>query len=221
MARSRARARLNCSSQGQRRGRCRVNRRAERVRRDGCTDKTPECIKVRGPSGVVSCPHVTPRMLLHRPISRHVGTATPTVFLAPPAPAAVAQAAPALGPRWSGGCWTTPATARESATPPPSEAPRGSRPALVDSSPAPAASSPSRMTQTRSLLLVPSRSIWRSPAGSYGRWSRSIRQVLVMLRPWISAASSMAPHCPGSEPSVPLHWSVTLVPPASAQDNGL
>ena len=31
MARSRARARLNCSSQGQRRGRCRVNRRAERV----------------------------------------------------------------------------------------------------------------------------------------------------------------------------------------------
>ncbi len=33
MARSRARARLNCSSQGQRRGRCRVNRRAERVSR--------------------------------------------------------------------------------------------------------------------------------------------------------------------------------------------
>ena len=31
MARSRARARLNCSSQGQRWGRCRVNRRAERV----------------------------------------------------------------------------------------------------------------------------------------------------------------------------------------------
>ena len=31
MARSRARARLNCSSRGQRRGRCRVNRRAERV----------------------------------------------------------------------------------------------------------------------------------------------------------------------------------------------
>ena len=31
MARSRARARLNCSSQGRRRGRCRVNRRAERV----------------------------------------------------------------------------------------------------------------------------------------------------------------------------------------------
>ena len=31
MARSRARARLNWSSQGQRRGRCRVNRRAERV----------------------------------------------------------------------------------------------------------------------------------------------------------------------------------------------
>ena len=31
VARSRARARLNCSSQGQRRGRCRVNRRAERV----------------------------------------------------------------------------------------------------------------------------------------------------------------------------------------------
>ena len=31
IARSRARARLNCSSQGQRRGRCRVNRRAERV----------------------------------------------------------------------------------------------------------------------------------------------------------------------------------------------
>ena len=31
LARSRARARLNCSSQGQRRGRCRVNRRAERV----------------------------------------------------------------------------------------------------------------------------------------------------------------------------------------------
>ena len=31
MARSRARARLNCSFQGQRRGRCRVNRRAERV----------------------------------------------------------------------------------------------------------------------------------------------------------------------------------------------
>ena len=31
MARSRAKARLNCSSQGQRRGRCRVNRRAERV----------------------------------------------------------------------------------------------------------------------------------------------------------------------------------------------
>ena len=31
MARSRARARLNCSSQGQRRGRCRVNGRAERV----------------------------------------------------------------------------------------------------------------------------------------------------------------------------------------------
>ena len=31
MARSRARARLNCSSQGQRRGSCRVNRRAERV----------------------------------------------------------------------------------------------------------------------------------------------------------------------------------------------
>ena len=31
MARSRARARLNCSSQGQRHGRCRVNRRAERV----------------------------------------------------------------------------------------------------------------------------------------------------------------------------------------------
>ena len=31
MARSRARARLNCSSQGQCRGRCRVNRRAERV----------------------------------------------------------------------------------------------------------------------------------------------------------------------------------------------
>ena len=31
MARSRARARLNCSSHGQRRGRCRVNRRAERV----------------------------------------------------------------------------------------------------------------------------------------------------------------------------------------------
>ena len=31
MARSRARARLNCSSQGQRRGRCRINRRAERV----------------------------------------------------------------------------------------------------------------------------------------------------------------------------------------------
>ena len=30
---SRARARLNCSSQGQRRGRCRVNRRAERVSR--------------------------------------------------------------------------------------------------------------------------------------------------------------------------------------------
>ena len=33
MARSRAGARLNCSSQGQRRGRCRVNRRAERVSR--------------------------------------------------------------------------------------------------------------------------------------------------------------------------------------------
>ena len=33
MARSRARARLNCSSQGQSRGRCRVNRRAERVSR--------------------------------------------------------------------------------------------------------------------------------------------------------------------------------------------
>ena len=33
MARSRARARLNCSSQGQRLGRCRVNRRAERVSR--------------------------------------------------------------------------------------------------------------------------------------------------------------------------------------------
>ena len=33
IARSRARARLNCSSQGQRRGRCRVNRRAERVSR--------------------------------------------------------------------------------------------------------------------------------------------------------------------------------------------
>ena len=33
MARSRARARLNCSSQGRRRGRCRVNRRAERVSR--------------------------------------------------------------------------------------------------------------------------------------------------------------------------------------------
>ena len=31
MARSRAKARLNCSSQGQRRGRWRVNRRAERV----------------------------------------------------------------------------------------------------------------------------------------------------------------------------------------------
>ena len=31
MARSRARARLNCSSQGQRWGRCRVNRHAERV----------------------------------------------------------------------------------------------------------------------------------------------------------------------------------------------
>ena len=31
MARSRARALLNCSSQGQRRGRCRVNRLAERV----------------------------------------------------------------------------------------------------------------------------------------------------------------------------------------------
>ena len=31
MARSRARARLNCFSQGRRRGRCRVNRRAERV----------------------------------------------------------------------------------------------------------------------------------------------------------------------------------------------
>ena len=31
MARSRARARLNCSSQGQRRGRCKVRRRAERV----------------------------------------------------------------------------------------------------------------------------------------------------------------------------------------------
>ncbi len=31
MSRSWARARLNCSSQGQRRGRCRVNRRAERV----------------------------------------------------------------------------------------------------------------------------------------------------------------------------------------------
>ena len=31
MARSRAKARLNCSSQGQRRGRCRVSRRAERV----------------------------------------------------------------------------------------------------------------------------------------------------------------------------------------------
>ena len=136
MARSRARARLNCSSQGQRRGRCRVNRRAERVRRGGCTDKTPECIKVRGPSGVVSCPHVTPRMLPHRPISRHVGTATTTVFLAPPAPAAVAQAAPALGPRWSGGCWTTPATARESATPPPSEAPPDRPPAPLGVSPA-------------------------------------------------------------------------------------
>ena len=35
MTRSRARARLNCSSQGQRRGRCRVNRRAERVIRPG------------------------------------------------------------------------------------------------------------------------------------------------------------------------------------------
>ena len=33
IARSRARARLNCCSQGQRRGRCRVNRRAERVSR--------------------------------------------------------------------------------------------------------------------------------------------------------------------------------------------
>ena len=33
MARSRARARLNCSPQGQRCGRCRVRRRAERVRR--------------------------------------------------------------------------------------------------------------------------------------------------------------------------------------------
>ena len=31
MTRSRARARLNCSSQGQRRGRCKVRRRAERV----------------------------------------------------------------------------------------------------------------------------------------------------------------------------------------------
>ena len=40
MARSRARARLNCSSQGQRRGRCRVNRRAERVIRPAKPEST-------------------------------------------------------------------------------------------------------------------------------------------------------------------------------------
>ena len=52
MARSRARARLNCSSQGQRRGRCRVNRRAERVRRDGCTDKNSGVYQGQGPTAV-------------------------------------------------------------------------------------------------------------------------------------------------------------------------
>ena len=41
MARSRARARLNCSSQGQRRGRCRVNRRAERVIRPHQSEDPP------------------------------------------------------------------------------------------------------------------------------------------------------------------------------------
>ena len=41
MARSRARARLNCSSQGQRRGRCRVNRRAERVSRPAMREEPP------------------------------------------------------------------------------------------------------------------------------------------------------------------------------------
>ena len=38
---SRARARLNCSSQGQRRGRCRVNRRAERVSRPARAKNPP------------------------------------------------------------------------------------------------------------------------------------------------------------------------------------
>ena len=88
-------------------------------------------------------------------------------------------------------------------------------------SPASAASSPSRMTQTRSLLLVPSRSIWRSPR-------RIIRSMVEIDTPSSCDASTLDKRCfingpsmPGSELSVPLHWSVTLVPPASAQDNGL
>ena len=41
MARSRAKARLNFSAQGQRSGRCRVNRRAERVSRPAREKKPP------------------------------------------------------------------------------------------------------------------------------------------------------------------------------------
>ena len=73
MARSRARARLNCSSQGQRRGRCRVNRRAERVIRPAKA-KTRRlrvvAILSRSPKGRTS-----PASIFRPPLQNRQGTA--------------------------------------------------------------------------------------------------------------------------------------------------